>query len=226
MTTHPAHPEPDRDVLISRVVEGRARGEDWQALRRLAEHDSAVWAELALSQDQASHLAQGLEAALAEASAVALPHRTLSLVGHDSLSPAGRGVNSRLRAALPWALAATLGLAFGSQYWFKPVQPTGTMQTGGLLPVAAAPALSTPEEAMQAYLDLGRQQGTVVGELPERRVIESRPAPGGEGYEVLFIRQVLERAVVKDLYRTGTDDRGRTVLLPASVPTPVEAPPL
>ncbi len=232
MTLNPSNPNsptpdpnPDRDVLISRVVEGRAAGNDWLALQRLAGQDASVWNDLAASQDQAVLLAQGLDQALSGVEHASLPHPGLRLVGHGphEHAPASRGLR-RFRTALPWALAAALALAFGSQFWSRPAT-IGGANTASLVP-SAWQGPESPEEALQSYLNLGRDKGTVVGELPQRYVVESRPAADGEGYDVMYVRQILERARVKDLYRTGVDESGRTVLLPTTLPTPVDTPPL
>ena len=206
----------DREVLISRVVEGRAEASDWMRLRALSRE---------------------LEGALARVQDVALPavgaDRTERLGvlhlggerwgGERAVAVAGH----RVRTALPWALAACLGLALFTQMNLParvtPVPGAGgvaTMGTSGasLGPSVMTPGYSSPDDALAEYLRLGKEQGQVVAELPQRVVVESRPAPGGAGYEVLYLRQVLERAVVSDLYRTGVDDAGRRVLLPASVP--------
>lgn len=227
----------DREVLISRVVEGRAEASDWMRLRALAGSDLDIWNDLALSQAQASALSRELEGALARVQDVALPavgaDRTERLGvlhlggerwgGERAVAVAGH----RVRTALPWALAACLGLALFTQMNLParvtPVPGAGgvaTMGTSGasLGPSVMTPGYSSPDDALAEYLRLGKEQGQVVAELPQRVVVESRPAPGGAGYEVLYLRQVLERAVVSDLYRTGVDDAGRRVLLPASVP--------
>jgi hypothetical protein len=81
------------------------------------------------------------------------------------------------------------------------------LQTG-FIPV------STADEAWNAYIAKGRESGAVVGEMPAKVLIESRPNPSGEGYELLYLRQVVERTIVPDLYQyTGQDESGR--------PTPV-----
>lgn len=223
-------PEPmDRDVLISRVVEGRAQAGDWMHLRTLVGGDPEIWHDLALSQAQALSLQRELGAALACADEVGLPeagsrvvHRPHDREGSDPLPyAAGR----RLRAGLPWALAACLGLALFANMNATPARvnslPGAGTQSAGLgavLEPASAAGPATADAALADYLRLGKEQGSVVAELPQRVVVESRPAPDGKGYEVLYLRQVLERAVVNDLYRTGVDDAGRRVLLPASVP--------
>lgn len=217
----------DRDVLISRAVEGRAQAADWLALRDLAVADDTVWTDLSTSQGQAVALREALECELAGAGMTPLPRPGLQLVGADGErlgAPVPLTLQTRVQRALPWALAAALGLAFVSQFANRAgpsVHPgTGQQTAGPSLPATYA----TADDALKAYLDLGRQQGSVVAELPQRYVVESRPAPSGQGYEVLYLRQVLERAVVNDLYRTGEDDTGRRVLLPASLPAAGDGP--
>jgi hypothetical protein len=52
----------------------------------------------------------------------------------------------------------------------------------------------------------------VLGELPERVVIEAVPLGDGS-VEVRFVRQIMERAVVHDLYRVGEDEVGNLVAI-------------
>lgn len=232
---NPASPTPnsaqmpvDRDVLISRAVEGRAHAADWLALRDLATSDQAVWADLSTSQAQATLLREALECELAGAGMTPLPRPGLQLVsaeGERPGAPVSLSLHTRVRRAIPWALAAALGLAFVSQFANR-AGPSGVPAAG---PQTAGPSVvpatyATADDALRAYLDLGREQGSVVAELPQRYVVESRPAASGVGYEVLYLRQVLERAVVNDLYRTGEDDTGRRVLLPASMPAAGDGP--
>jgi hypothetical protein len=68
---------------------------------------------------------------------------------------------------------------------------------------------ATADQAWNAYLAKGREAGLVVAEVPTKILIESRPAPSGEGVELLYLRQVVERTIVPDLYEfTGKDERG------------------
>ena len=65
----------------------------------------------------------------------------------------------------------------------------------------------------------GQKAGSVVGEVPTKAMVEVRPAENGQGYEVIYIRQILERVHVPELYRaTGVDDRGQPRLVPAEMP--------
>ena len=59
-----------------------------------------------------------------------------------------------------------------------------------------------------------------------RAPADGSPGPDGSGeggggargkkYEVFYVRQFLERALVDDLYRVGADETGAPVLVPAS----------
>lgn len=61
----------------------------------------------------------------------------------------------------------------------------------------------TAEEALRAYLDRGRAEKRVIDELPDRLLVETRPVSDGTGFEVIYVRQFVERAIVPDLYRFG-----------------------
>lgn len=178
-----------RDLLISRVIDGEASPEDWQALRVLASDDQRIWQDLAESQQDDDQLAAELEAALSVADRADIPERELHAHGF------GAGLNHRFRAAVAWSgwaiaagltVIATLGgieltnsSAGGVQAGFYPVE--------------------TPGDALDLYLEKGAQSGEVVAEMPAKILIEARPNPGGEGFEVLYYRQILERRIVPDM---------------------------
>ena len=64
------------------------------------------------------------------------------------------------------------------------------------------------------WIESGKQQGTVIGELPQRIVLDARPADDGIGYDVTYLRQIQERTRVPDLYQAvGQDERGRAQLV-------------
>jgi hypothetical protein len=83
-----------------------------------------------------------------------------------------------------------------------------------------SPEPQTASEAFNEYLAKGKQTGLVVGEVPARVLIEARPMKSG-GYEVTYLRQVLERRRVRELSPLATDEFGNMVPLPA---TPVAVP--
>lgn len=196
-----------RDILISRVIDAEASGEDWDAFRALAERDPAVWRELASAQEQHEHLCEALRAASGVADSVDLPE----LVG--DVRHTQRRLDSVGRWG-GWAAAAAILLVWTTG--LNPSVNTGGLQTGSLAPGGPALSEATPDQALQRYIDAGQNTGLVVGEMPDRVVVETRPRADGS-VEVVYIRQIIERRVTNQVFRQATDEAGRSVALP--VPT-------
>ncbi len=200
--------EIDRDVLITRIIDARAGAADWKVLRDAAAQDAGVWADL----EQATCEARALERAMAPVAAAAdgvdLPTLTVDVAARPVVLA---------RIGLGWLVAALVALGWGAQ-WYAPLGGAGGWGSGNVASLGL-PA-RTADAALNEYLDLGRKAGRVVAEMPERVVLESRPSDDGKGYEVLYLRQVLERAVVgpEDLYKLGVKEDGRTMLIPAGAP--------
>lgn len=201
-----------RDVLIGRVVDGEACPDDWKALADLAARDQRVWAELAGAQRQHDALTRAVDRAVAPADGVEMPDFT----------PHANPAQHRLRLASSWggwAAAAVVILA-----WTTGLElPTGSIdgapaQTAGFVRIG-----DSPEAALDRYLDAGRATGTVVREIPDRVVYETRPLESG-GVEVLYLRQILERRIVDEVYRRAADEFGRSVELPVERPAPALSP--
>lgn len=75
-------------------------------------------------------------------------------------------------------------------------------------------SIQSAADAWQAYLQKGRESGEVVGEIPNKLLVDSKPALSGNGVEVIYVRQVMERAIVPDLYEfAGRDEAGRPTLV-------------
>ncbi|MFG0285719.1 MAG: hypothetical protein ACF8R7_14975 [Phycisphaerales bacterium JB039] len=181
-------PEVDKDILISRVVDDEASPEDWARLKALAAEDSAIWRDLFETQRAHAELASAVDRELSVAEYIDAPvqdHLTIQLT-------------DRVRRGLSWAgwaAAAAVALA-----WVG-LGPTAGDQ-------GPARAELSPTDYLQRYLETGRQEGLVQGEAPAKTLISAQPAPGGAGFEVIYIRQIVERAVVNDLYQIGSDDAG------------------
>ena len=186
--------EIDRDMLISRVVDDQATDADWAQLRRLGENDAGVWRELAEAQHEHAELCRAVESAIA--------------VADDIDAPVEAGVQRRFAQRIRvvttwggWAVAATLVLAWVSA-------PADFREArAGILDL-------TPDQAIQRYLDEGRRTGQVIEEIPQRILIETRPEVNGDGLEVIFLRQFIERTHVRTLYRSGQDEFGRRISVP------------
>lgn len=191
----------DRDILITRVLDGEATPEDWAAFRALAARDQSVWAELADAQQDRAELASALAEAIAVADRVEAP-----IDAH-----AGERFNARLRtgaAWLGWAAAATLAVgAFVGRGGLgtAPAPASDGAQQAGLFPINSA------EDALKVYFDKGQQTGRVLGELPDRVLLSSQPLPDGSGFSVVYLRQIVERQEVPDLFRMGVNEAGQRV---------------
>lgn len=245
MSNEPAHigseldvgdAESSRELLVNRLIEGRAGPGDWLDLRDTVAADPRLWEHLAGVQADAASL--GALGALAEATVGAMPLPSASaaagrLVVHagNAGRPTSRRVVSRWRHLAGWAVAACLAVALGVMQFTavrggrsgQPIQGAGLagglaggLSTAPAVPVVGEPA--DPESALAQYVELGQQAGSVLGELPARYVVQTRPTADGSGTEVLYVRQILERAVVGETFRVGTDELGRRVLVPASIP--------
>jgi len=192
----------DRDILITRVLDGEATPEDWAAFRAMASRDPGVWADLADAQQDRAELA----IALAEAIAVA------DLVDAPIEIHTGERLNARLRtgvAWLGWAAAAMMVIgAMTGRVALGPGGDSAGAERAGFFPI------HSPEDAMQLYLDKGREAGSVLCEVPERVLLRSEPMADGAGFRVVYLRQIMEYRQVKDLYHMGRNEAGESVPMP------------
>lgn len=190
----------DRDLLISRVIDGEASPEDWTAFRAIAATDQSIWRDLAESQQDQAELTAALDAELSIADSVAAP--TGAHFEHH--------MNERFRRVgswAGWAAAAAVVL----MWTLGPFQVT----SGGDIAGVPRPQIDTPKQALDLYLNKGVEQGTVIAEMPAKVMLDARPNPDGPGYVVLYYRQILEQAVLPDMMGLdGTDDEGKPVVKP------------
>ena len=56
----------------------------------------------------------------------------------------------------------------------------------------------------------------VVRELPNV-IVETRPIPGSDQVEVVYLRRVIERAIVSDAYTVARDEMGQPFRVPADL---------
>lgn len=194
----------DLDLLISRVVDEQASDDDWALLRRLGDKDAAVWRDLAEAQHEHAELCRALESTIAVADGVEVPIEQYiqARFAHRIRVVARWG---------GWAVAAVLALAMIQ----NPSLPDADVNTAGLL----GPRLGevTPEVALQRYIEEGRRTGQVLEEIPRRVLIGTRALSGNRGFEVIFVRQFIERAHVQTLYQTGQDEFGRRISWPIDI---------
>ncbi|MEX2218627.1 MAG: hypothetical protein WD749_07675 [Phycisphaerales bacterium] len=201
---------PGAEALIERLADGEAGVADWEAFRAAAAVEPSLWHDLAVAQRMHSELCAEVQAALAGAETVEAPVEALMT---ESLT-------RRIRVVASWggwAAAAAVLLAWGAG---MPI--LGGNQKAGVGPVLPAP---TPQESLRSYLDRGQESGLVLGEMPTKVMIETRPAADGQGYEVIYLRQIMERTYVPDFYRMGVDDTGNPrairIKMSTTIPNPM-----
>jgi hypothetical protein len=195
------------DLLISRVLDASATPAEWEELCGSASYDPDLWRALAMRLRDHTGLGRAVGASIevAEAiDAVGAPSRR----GRPALPPGPRAARRRGAPgrSLGWVLSACLALAWTSFSLLRP----DAMRSAPPLPGGADEPGT--EDLLQAYVDRGRREGSVVADLPERILLDTRPMPAGEGLELLYLRQILERAVVPELYEfSGQDEAGRAI---------------
>lgn len=195
----------DRDeLLISLAVDGRATAGDWEELASSAGADPDLWRRLGETLRDQAGFARAINSSVAVADTVDPPiDQAPEPAGLDD-AEAGDGL--RILPWLGWAVAATLTITW--------VVDWGRARPAGGDDWNTQVVEATAGDLLQAYLKKGRQEKMVIGEVPERILIDSRSMPSGEGYELLYLRQILERAIVPDLYQfTAQDELGRPTLV-------------
>lgn len=189
------------DMLISLVIDGTAKNVDWNELTALAEVDPTIWRDLAESQRHQEVLSRTINEAVSIADQIAAPSSgSRSDREKDVLTPRrGPGAWSG------WAVAAVIAVAALANQ-FGMLTGSNGIQTAGI------PGISM-DAALDEYLRQGRENGLVVGELPSKVIVSSRPNPNGEGFELICLQQILIRQIVPDLYEVaGQDEQGQLML--------------
>lgn len=191
----------EKDILISRVVDGVAGAGDWVELDMLGAGDPSLWRELAQAQRDKQLLDQAVGEAVSVADVVELPKQAWG--------------ERRLRVPqwTGWAAAAVLALAM---FVVPRTNQSGTSTAGPTLTSEE----QTPDAVLDSYLAKGKDAGRVIRQLPEFVVLESAPAADGKGYEVVYLRQIVERARVESVNSYQVDDAGRKTPLPVKVIEP------
>lgn len=228
--------------MLNRVVDGEDAPGEWQSFTLAADRAPTLWRELAVHQREARLLDGALgrrvrDAGIAVAFEPTANTREMQSTGEFARGPRPMHFASP-RSALRfgwtgWALAACLAGAWVVSNSIS-FPDRGARLDRGLGHAAGADgsraagtgsgdivrASLSPDEALRAYLDLGRESGSVVGELPGKPVIERRAAEDGNGFDVVYVRQIIERRRVPTLYEFGqSDEFGRAVAAPIPVRT-------
>lgn len=199
--------EGDTDIPMTRILDGRATPADWRAFERAAEGRPGAWKELALLQHDDRALRASVAEAVDRAEAVDAPVHGLA-GGH----PESWRMSARARTVATWAgwaVAASVAVAFVTA---RPQQPRRGYEAASTAGVPA-PDLTSASDFLSNYLSRGKQEGTVIREVPERWVVSTEPTETG-GQRVLYLRLILEQATVQDFYKYSQDEWGN--------PTPVK----
>ncbi|MDX2131083.1 MAG: hypothetical protein SFY69_03405 [Planctomycetota bacterium] len=205
--------EGELDILLTRVIDGGATDEDWRRLEALGARDPGVWRELAQAHRDDAVLRRGMARALDRAMMADLP---------DGPRAQERRTAERTRLAATWggwAAAALVGLAVL-------MQRTGVERTPASDPAMAGVPVLSAADALHAYLEQGRAEGVVIEEMPAKWLVRSAPAADGRGFDVVYLRLIMERTQVPDLYKLSSDEFGSSVpiRITPEPPTPEQPP--
>jgi hypothetical protein len=172
----------DRDVLISRIVDREDGPADWTSFDELARMDARVTVGLVAAMRDDATLRAAMDGAVAVADRVGL--RSPPLVRMRSLVHWGG-----------WMAAAVLALVWMATNPRLKRAPESAPPE----PMVRSDASDTPHPA--------RSASEVVQELPNV-MMESRPIPGSDEIEIVYLRRAIERAIVSDAYTVGRDETG------------------
>lgn len=205
--TDPTHDRMAPEALLERLADGEATTADWASFRAAAGIEPSLWQDLAEAQRTHAELCAQVQEVVALADRVEAPfeqHATESLSRRIRVVASWGGWAAAAAVLLVWKIGLVPGIGPGNQAGLGPSSPV------------------TPEEAFKSYIDQGQKSGLVVGEMPARVMIETRPASTGQGYEVIYLRQIMERRVVPGLYKIITDESGKPRAVPAEVEVQVK----
>ena len=184
--------ESREDILIHRVIDGWATGDDLRDLFALAAADGSIWDRLESARGDREALAAAVNDAVSIADHVDAPVH----------APHEAPLRVRFAGWTGWAAAAAVVLAWS---WFGQIPlPNGGAVSGPSI----QPASLTADDALAQYIEVSTAEKRFLRELPQV-LVETRPAADGQGTEVTYLRQFLERAVVNDLYEVTADENGR-----------------
>ena len=195
-------------TLISRVIDGDASDDQWREFEAMAEADPELWRHMAEAQRDHSALVFGMSAEGAKADSFRLSR---SSDGTGTIPQQHRLRLASASAWSGWAVAALIAIASSltlKDRHFDSRTHEPKVRTAGL------PFDSAADSFFDAYLERGQQTGQVVAEVPTRVLVDTRPVGSGQGFEVIYIRQVLERTVVPDIFEIeGENELGQPTFI-------------
>ena len=121
-----------------------------------------------------------------------------SIADRAELPPPG-GVRGRpWRIGIGWAVAAVIALAWISQSVLPRTQQQARENVAGF---DGFQGFATADDAFDAYVSKARADGMIYGDVAPPAIIGSRELGGAEGFEILVVRQIVERRRVPELYK-------------------------
>jgi len=189
----------EAETLIGRVSANDARELDWQRFESIAVAQPVVWERMARALRDELVIRGAFDEIAEPAESVPLPEQTLRATNRLAAIQAWPG----------WALAAVIALAWGVSFFNPPVSQSHEAGLGGVI----VPVRHSADEAFNDYLTLGAQEGRVLQELP-MMMIESRFDRDQGRVEVVYVRQLLERATVQSAFELTEDALGRPEPVP------------
>lgn len=199
----------DRDLLITRAIDGRASAIDWATMEALAGRDPSFWRELALAQRDQRVLERLVGVATGVADSVDLPQSAvIGTIAHTEQARGGRP--SGLRIWGGWIAAAILFVAILSGRLTANL-PEGTRGKLGGNEAGVWPVGLSSDQYIDRALSQGRQDGRVIGEYGDPYVLATEPASDGKGYTVVYIRPILMKRHVEGVYEPSyvSDETGQ-----------------
>lgn len=204
-------PVPDSvELAISRVVDRRATRTDWDALEKASASEPGLWRELALTQRDHALLGEAVRAEIAVADGSSLPvSDTSGLAEREERLAMFRHRTLRASGWAGWAVAAALVLAFIGNRNYNARNAASTNAAGFNPDIRALAGKLPADQLRDLYMAKGKQDGVVVGEGPNRIVQRVEKMPDGAGYQVIYIRPIIERETVENFYRLSNDEAGQ-----------------
>ena len=196
--------DPDMNRLdepIDASLDNTLDAESLIELAALVQRDTSTRTRFSTAMHAAREIDRGLDALMNITQRTNLPtHRTQA----RSNAPRIHTIVLRLsQAAAVLLLTATAWIVSGRLAQSPQINPA---PTEGM----------SASAALIAYMQAGVAEGRVVRELAPVTV---EVHPTSAGMEVVYIRSILERALVEDIYRVSRDEHGRFVAIREDAPT-------
>lgn len=193
------------NTLIDRIAAQEADQTSFREFETAARDQPELWERLARSLRDELDLRSAMHAS---EHGVRADAEIRAAIDGSALRSRNRKPQFQFRMWSGWAAAAVIVLTWA----------TLTMSTGSGEPEHnAAPTgmrliSLTADDAFEQYLEIGHNEGRVIGELPAR-MIEFESGDDGS-VVVYYVRQLLERERIDQMYQYMPDELGRPLPVP------------